>query len=191
MTGAPVDRFAAIAAKIVGEIGTTASEAMPFPWFCKNIFRARDVQWAGYVGEIWHQKQALAFGINLEFIPAWRKVFPKIKGNLDYFSNYLQEFQNLEWHWMARPGRIAKNPKIRYLSPKVRTCDVDYAKWFTELEDILEKRWKWSSSTSIRPQIQVMRHVGLPTQLTDEVLIKQNIEQTVIDLQPLVDFFWR
>ena len=191
MTNSPIERFAAIAAKIVREIDTTNSAAMPFPWFCKDIFRDRDVQWAGYVGEIWQQKQALAFGINLEFIPAWRKVFPKIKGNLDYFSNYLQGFQNLEWHWMARPGGIAKNPKVRYLSPKIRTCDVDYSKWFTELDDILEKRWKWSSSTPIRPQIQVMRQIGLPAQLTDEELIKQNIDQTVVDLQPFVDFFWR
>jgi len=191
MTNTPVDKFAAIAAEIVGEIDTIASDAMPFPWFCKDIFRQRDVQWAGYVGEIWQDKHALAFGINLEFTPAWRKVFPRIKGNLDYFSNYLQGFQNLEWHWMGRPGVIAKNPKTSYLSPNIGTCYVDYTKWLIELDNILEQRKMWSQNIRMRPQIQIMRQIGLPAQLIDEDLIRQNIEQTVVDLQPFVNFFWR
>ena len=183
-----IQDYAAIAAQVVGELDVIAHNAKPNPWFCKDIFRKRDIQWAGYIGDISAQEQALVFGINLEFTPAWRKVYPKIKGNFEYFSEFLSQYTNLEWHWMARPGVIAKNPEIRFLSPNMWTFQVDMTKWLRELEDILDRKKMWSATVPIRPQIQIMRYIGLPIQLSDVPLIKQNVQQTALDLQPLVNF---
>ena len=180
--------YTAITARVVGELDAINPDAIPNPWFCKDIFRKRDFQWAGYIGDFSQQEQALVFGINLEFIPAWRKVYPKISGNLGNFSDFLQRYKNLEWHWMARPGGRTRNPEIRYLSPQMWTFQVDVNQWVGDLEQILYQKKMWSASMPIRPQIQIMRHIGLPIQLTDKSLIKQNIQQTVSDLQPLVDF---
>ena len=188
MAHTPIQNFAAITAQLVGELDIIADDAKPNPWFCKDIFRKRDLQWAGYVGDFSKQEQALVFGINLEFTPAWRKAYPKIRDNFDYFSKFLHEHKNFEWHWMARPGVIAKNPEIRFLSPKMWTFQVDLTEWVRELVDTLERKQMWSPSIPIRPQMQIMRHIGLPIQFPDAHLIKQNIQQTVIDLQPLVDF---
>lgn len=188
MTHTPIQDFAEIAAQLVGKMAIIAPDAFPNPWFCKDIFRKRDLQWAGYIGDFSTEKEALVFGINLEFTPAWRKVYPKIKADFGYFSDFLRRYKNLEWHWMARPGVIAKNPEIRFLAPKTWTFQVNPAEWLVELEDILEKRKMWSSNVPMRPQIQIMRRVGLPIQLTDKPLIKKNIHQTVLDLKPLVDF---
>ena len=182
-----IQDFAAITAQVVGDL-EIRPDAEPNPWFCKDIFRKRDLQWAGYIGDISLQTNALVFGINLEFTPAWRKVYPKIKKNFSFFSEFLGKYRNFEWHWMARPGVIAKNPEIKYLSPPTWTFKVELKEWLSELEDILEKKKMWSSSIPIRPQIQIVRCVGLPMQLSDTVLITHNIEQTVLDLQLLVDF---
>jgi hypothetical protein len=46
----------------------------------------------------------------------------------------------------------------------------------------------WKLDVPMRPQIQVMRLMGLPNDISNTALIKQNIQQTVLDLQPLVDF---
>ena len=180
--------FAAITTQLVGELDIIAHDAIPYPWFCKDIFRKRDLQWAGYVGEFSQQDYALVFGINLEFTPAWRKIYPKIKGNFEYFSDFLHQHKNFEWHWMARPGVIAKNPETRYLSPRMWTFQPDLTEWLTELEDILDRKKMWSQSIPIRPQIQIMRYIGLPDQLADDSLIRQNIQQTMLDLEPLVYF---
>ena len=188
MTHTPIQEFAGIAVEIVGELDTIAQDAKPNPWFCKDIFRKRDLQWAGYVGDFSKQEHALVFGINLEFTPAWRRVYPKIKENSGFLSDFLRRYKNFEWHWMARPGIIAKNPEIRYLSPRMWTYRVDMTEWLDELEEILERKKMWSTSVPMRPQVQIVRHVGLPNQLIDVSLIRQNIHQTVIDLQALVDF---
>jgi hypothetical protein len=68
------------------------------------------------------------------------------------------------------------------------TFEVNFTEWFGELQDILEKKKMWSASAPMRPQIQITRHIGLPIQLTDLSLIKQNIQQTVFDLLPMVNF---
>lgn len=187
MAQTSIQEYAGIAAEIIGVVDPIVPDAIPNPWFSKAIFRKRDLQWAGYIGDFSKQEHALVFGINLEFIPAWRKVYPKIKVNIDFISKFLRRYKNFEWHWMARPGIIARNPEIRYLSPRMWTYQVDMTEWLNELEDILEQKKTWPNSVPIRPQIQIMRHIGLPYQLTDVSLIKQNIQQTVIDLQPLVD----
>ncbi len=188
MIHSEIHDYAAIAVQVVGKMDVIAHNATPNPWFCKDIFRKRDLQWAGYIGKISNQEQALVFGINLEFTPAWRRIFPKIKGNIEYFSGLLGKYKNLEWHWMARPGVIAKDPEIRFLSPNMWTFQVDLTKWLSELEDILEKKKMLSASVPIRPQIQIMRYIGLPIQLSDVPLIKQNVQQTALDLQRFVDF---
>lgn len=188
MTHTPIQEFAAIATRLVGELDIIAHEAIPNPWFCKDIFRKRDLQWAGYVGDFSKQEHALVFGINLEFTPAWRKVYPKIKENPDYLLAFLRKHKNLEWHWMARPGVIARNPEIRYLSPRMWTFQVNLNEWLDELEDILDRKKMWSASAPMRPQVQIVRYIGIPNQLFDVSLIMQNLHQTVIDLEPLVDF---
>lgn len=190
MNQAIIQDFAHITAQVVGDMDIIAPDAEPNPWFCKDIFRKRDLQWAGYIGDISLQKQALVFGINMEFIPAWRRAHLKIKEDFASFSQLLGKHRNFEWHWMARPGVIAKNPEIRFLSPpRTWAFLVELPKWISELEDILEKKKMWSPSIPMRPQFQIMRLVGLPIQLNDISLITQNIQQTVCDLQPLVDFF--
>jgi hypothetical protein len=185
-----IQDFATITAHVVGDLDVIAPDAEPNPWFCKDIFRKRDLQWAGYIGDFSLQKHALVFGVNLEFIPAWRRAYIKIKEDFAYFSQLLGKHRNFEWHWMRRPGVIAKNPEIKFLSPpRTWTHQVELTIWINELEDILERKKMWSPSIPMRPQIQIMRLVGLPIQLNDRSLITQNIQQTVIDLQPLVDFF--
>ena len=150
MSNNHLQSFADITAQVIGELDTIAPDAIPNPWFCKDIFRKRDLQWAGYVGDISEQENALVFGINLEFTPAWRKIYPKIKGGLEYFSQFLRRYKNFEWHWMERPGVIAKNPEIRYRS-RMWTFQVDLAQWLVELEEILDRKKMWAQSTPIRP----------------------------------------
>ncbi len=97
--------YANMAAQVVGDVQKVPT-AQPHPWFCKEIFLPRDLQWAGYIGDFSIQKQALVFGINLEFTEAWKRVYPKIKENLSLFSGLLGEHQGLEWHWMGRPSSL-------------------------------------------------------------------------------------
>ena len=188
MSSSTIQDFAAITSQVIGDLDTIASDAEPNPWFSKNIYRKRDLQWAGYLGPIGSVEKALAFGINLEFTPAWRRVYPKIKDNLQYFSQLLSRYPNYEWHWWGRPGTIAKNPKVKWLTAAMLTNQVDLTTWVSELEDILERRKMWSSNAPMRPQIQVMRQVGLPSQLVESAYIRQNIHQVVHDLEPLVEF---
>ena len=188
MSDANLQDYAIIAAQVVSELDIVNPNAEPYPWFCKDIYRKRDLQWAGYIGPISNQDEALVFGINLEFIPAWRKVYPKIKGRFSTFSELLTQNVNLEWHWMGRPGVIARYPEMRFLSPRMWAYQVDLDQWIRELEDILDRKTMWSATAPLRPQMQIMRHIGLPSQLTDSSLIRQNIEQTVHDLGPLVEF---
>jgi hypothetical protein len=188
MTDPAISDFAAIAALIVGKIDEINPDAEPNPWFSKDIFRKKDLQWAGYFGDIDGQPRAFAFGINLEFTPAWRRVFPKLKRHITVFSHLVSQLEGYEWHWMGRPGMIAKNPPIKYFS-RLRTSQVDFTGWITELENILDRKVMWSASVPMRPQIQVMRNVGSPDQLRDTSMFRQNIEKAVKDLRPLVAFF--
>ena len=182
--------FAKFAEEEVGELHKVPT-AKPFPWFCKDIFLPNDIQWAGYIGDFSTNKQALVFGINLEHTDAWKRVLPKIKGNLSLFSRLLCEHKDFEWHWMGRPVQRQSNPPRKCLSQWMWTYQVDYAKWVTELEDILTRKRMWHLSEPMRPQIQVMRLIGLPSEITNTDVIKHNIQQTVLDLQSLVDFIGR
>lgn len=188
MSNDTIHEYAELAAQVIGDLDIIAPDANPNPWFCKDIYRKRDLQWAGYIGDFSKQTKALVFGINLEFTPAWRRIFPKIEANLSTFSEFLTRHKNFEWHWMGRPGMIAKDPGIRFMDEKKWTWQVDFSAWLTELENILNGNTKWSETIPMRPQMQIMRCVGLPGQLSDKNLIKQNILQTTLDLQPLVEF---
>jgi hypothetical protein len=186
MSGMILADFAAVAARAVGALDVVNPDADPHPWFCKNIYRKKDLQWAGYIGPFSEQKTALVFGVNLEFTPAWRKAYPKIKSNQSRFSELLKMHKNYLWHWWGRPGMITRNPEVRPLSPPIWTNQVDVQEWIGELEDILDRKKMWSESIPMRPQIQIMRIVGLPNQLNGSDLILTEIQQTVLDLQPLV-----
>jgi hypothetical protein len=190
MTRNSTQDFADIISQIIGDLDIVNPDALPNPWLCKNIFRKKDLQWAGYIGDFSQQEHALVFGINLEFTGAWRRIYPKVRDNYNYFSECLRGYLNFEWHWMARPGVIAKNPEIRYRS-RMWAYQVDVDAWLGDLDSILERRVMWSPSVPMRPQMQIVRCIGLPTQLSDVSLIRQNIQQTVADLQPLVDFLGR
>jgi len=180
--------FKEITSQVIGEIDLYTPNAEPNPWFCKNINRKNDLQWAGYLGQIGSERKALAFGLNLEFTPAWRRVLPKIKSDFQYFSQLLSQYANYEWHWWGRPGVVAKNPKVRVLATATWTNQVDLTSWLSDLEDILEKRKKWSLDVPMRPQIQVMRQVSLLNQIMDSTIIGQNIKQIEQELKPLVNF---
>lgn len=189
MTPPHIEDFARIADQVVGKMDVINVAAEPYPWFCKDIFRKRDLQWAGYIGHVNDQENALAFGVNLEFTPAWRRVFPKLKHNIETFSMLLCRHKGYDWRWMGRPGVIAKNPPVRFLSPIVPTEQIDITKWVRELEDILDRKVMWSVRAPMRPQIQVMRKVGSIDEINEISAVHHNIKQTVNDLKPLVAFF--
>jgi hypothetical protein len=178
-----VYKYARIVEQVVGDLHI-AAKAKPNPWFCKDIFLPKDLQWAGYIGDFSTYSTAMVFGINLEFRGAWDRVRRQIKKNLPLFSELLCKHKDLEWHWMSCPTQRSENPPIRHIYPKLWTYQVDYVKWFDELEDILDNK------KHLRPQIQVMRLIGLPEDKSNTALIKQNVEKTVLDLQPLVDFLF-
>ena len=85
-----IQQFADIVVGVIGPLDIFASDAMPNPWFSKDIFRKRDLQWAGYIWDFSRQGKALVFGLNLEFIPAWRRAYPRIKESLTFFTRILQ-----------------------------------------------------------------------------------------------------
>lgn len=180
--------FAEMASQVIGKLDRLVADAELYPWFCKDISRKRDLQWGGYLGRIGSEEKVLAFGLNLEFTRAWGRVYPKIRGNLQQLSALLNRYPNYEWHWWGRPGMIAKNPPRRNLAPEVWANQVDVTKWVSELEDILERRKMWSVTVPMRPQMQIMRNVGLSDPPTDRVLIRENIQQVVYELEPLVAF---
>ena len=183
------DDFAEITRQVIVDLDTITKNADPYPWFCKDIFRKKDLQWAGYLGPIGSERNAMAFGLNLEFTSAWRRIFPKIKSDIQYFSQLIGKYPNYEWHWWGRPGIIAKNPPREIITDPMWTNQVDFASWVNELEDILEKRKMWSQDVPMRPQIQIMRQVGLHNQILDSKLLSQNIKQIVEELGELVEFF--
>jgi hypothetical protein len=182
--------FANIAEEVIGDLHKVPT-SRPYPWFCKDIFAPNDLQWAGYIGNFAVYKGALVFGINLEFTGGWKRILPKIRTNIQLFSSLLSEFKDLEWHWMGRPAQRYKDPPIKYITPNMWTYQVDYVDWLSELEDIIDQKMMWKPSVPMRPQIQVMRLIGLPNEMTHKTVIKPNIQQTVLDLQRIVEFFRR
>jgi hypothetical protein len=181
--------YARIVEQVVGKLHI-APTAKPNPWFSRDIYSPRDLQWGGYVGDLGIHKVAMVFGLNLEFLGAWKRVYPKVKENLPAFIEMLTKHKDLEWHWMSRPTQRSKDPPIKFLSPNMWTYQVDFEKWLIELEEILYPT-KVRKLSPIRPQIQVMRLIGLPEDISNPALIKQNVEQAVLDLQLLVNFLGR
>jgi hypothetical protein len=189
MSAEILQRFAEISEEVIGRLYIISPEAKPWPWFCKDIFRKRDLQWAGYLGPFSKQEDALAFGINIEFIPAWRRALPKIVDHISEFSLYLSKLENMEWHWWGRPGRLMRNPGIKILHDPIWASQVDARNWLSELEDILDGKLLWSENIPMRPQIQIIRLVGTSAQISDQELIRQNVRQVVMDLESLVAVF--
>jgi hypothetical protein len=183
MTYLTFSDFATITSQIIGELDELKLDAKPWPWFCRNIFREKDLQWTGSQGQ-----KALALGLNLEFTPAWRRIYPKIKNNPLYFSRLLGNCHNFEWHWKGRPGMIAKDPPTKYLTPVIWVDQVDLTKWMSDIEDILDKRKMWSSKVPMRPQLSIMRQVGAISQVFDSVILHQSIQKIVDELDPLIAF---
>jgi hypothetical protein len=149
-----LQRFAEISEEVIGRLDIVSPEAKPWPWFCKDIFRKRDLQWAGYLGSFSKQEDALAFGVNIEFIPAWRKAFPKIKDNISDFSLSLSKLENMEWHWWGRPGRLMKNPEIKILHDPIWASQVDVINWLSELADILNGKVLCSETLQCAPRFR-------------------------------------
>lgn len=44
MTTTSLNDYAAIAAQVIGKLDVIAPNSEPNPWFCKNIFRKRELQ---------------------------------------------------------------------------------------------------------------------------------------------------
>jgi len=63
---------------------------------------------------------------------------------------------------MGRQTQRYKNPPIKHLFQRVWTYQVDYDKWVSDLNDILEHTRIWNLNVPMWPQIQVKRLIGLP-----------------------------
>lgn len=177
--------FADAATKVIGKLDILNPQADPYPWLCKDINRKKDIQWAGYVGPIFDEKNALVFGFNLEFTASWKRIFPKLCRETDTFTGMLQSIPGYEWHWWGRPAVIGKNPKVRFLSKPILTEQVNVNMWISELEDILEKRMGWSSTIAMRPQIQIVQQVALINQASTINSLSARIQEIVLELKAI------
>jgi hypothetical protein len=193
MTSNCFTKYSEIVENIIGELDRNKEHGKPFPWFCKDIFRKNDLQWAGYIGFFSKQENALVFGINIEHKPAWERVFPHIREHADSFSELLSKLVNMKWHWWGIKGKIRRNPpRDPQLQHEEWTSEVVVNRWLEELENILNRKKLWweDNKTHMRPQLQIMRLVGTCDQLLlDEDLIKHNIQQTIADLKPITSLF--
>jgi len=179
------NEFADAATKVIGKLDTINPQADPYPWFCKDINRQDDIQWAGYLGPVFDENKALVFGFNLEYIASWKRIFPKLCRETDTFSDMLKSVPGYEWHWWGRSSNIGKNPKVRELSNPIRTERVDVNLWITELEDILEKRKGYSSNVAMRPQIQIVQQVGLSGKISTPGSLCEGIQKIISELKPI------
>lgn len=176
------------ATKVLGKLDMVNMQADPYPWFSKDINRDDDIQWGGYIGPIFEESKAMVFGFNLEYIASWKRIFPKLCRETDTFSEMLQATSGYEWHWWGRSAVINDNPKVRVLAPPVRAEDVNVNRWLSELEDILEKRTGWSSTITMRPQIQIVRQVGVGRQASGSDSLVADIQKVMQELKPIALF---
>lgn len=176
------------ATKVIGKLSSVNPQADPYPWFCKDINRKDDIQWAGYLGPIFNESNALVFGFNLEFTSSWKRIFPKLCRETDSFTEMLQNIPGYEWHWWGRAAVIGKNPKFRVLSQPIRAEQVNVNMWISELEDILEKRLGWSSNIAMRPQMQIVQQVALSNKVGTHDALISRIQEIVTELKPIVGF---
>jgi hypothetical protein len=176
------------ATKVLGKLSSVNPQADPYPWFCKDINRKEDIQWAGYLGPIFDEDKALVFGFNLEFTASWKRIFPKLCRETDTFTGLLQNIPGYEWHWWGRSSIIGKNPKVRVLSEPILTGELNVNMWLSELEEILEKRQGWSPTIVMRPQVQIVQQVALSNQVCTQDSLISRIQEIVSELKPIVGF---
>jgi hypothetical protein len=154
-------------------------------WFCKDIRRKKDLQWAGYVGKYSDINRALVFGLNLEFTPAWRRLYPLLIAQSGYLQSIFASLDDAEWHWWGRPGYLVRNPEIEWLQQAIPPSMVDVLSWLNELEQILDRKKTWSNGRPMRPQMQIMFVVGEPVVPLNELEIVRNMENVYNRLSPL------
>jgi len=155
---------------------------LPVPWFARNSWDR--VQWAPYVGDCFGPG-ALAFGINVEFLPTWRKIRPRLQ--ISALEECLRPLGKDEWHWEGRPGFLCRNPEVVPLYQHQPLSQIDLTRWLHNLDEILDGRRTWRDGRPMRPQLQVMRRIG-PARLgasADE--IRHAMRRAAADMQPLMD----
>jgi hypothetical protein len=180
--------LAEAAAKVLGKLDTLNPQADPYPWFCKDINRKKDIQWAGYYGPIFDESNGLVFGFNLEFTSSWKRIFPKLCRETETFADMLKAIPGYEWHWWGRSAVIGRNPRVRFLSKPIPVEQVDVNLWITELEDILERRTGWSTTIAMRPQIQIVQQVAISNQATTSSYLCSVIQNIILELKPIALF---
>jgi len=176
------------ATKVLGKLDTVNLQADPYPWFSKDINRDDDIQWGGYFGPIFDESKALVFGFNLEYIASWKRIFPKLCRESDTFADMLKSIPGYEWHWWGRSAVVNNNPKVRVLAPPIPVENVSVNTWLSELEDILEKKTGWSAAIAMRPQIQIVRQVGLSKQASSSSSLSEEIQKVIQELKPIALF---
>ncbi|NTU44918.1 MAG: hypothetical protein HGA99_05280 [Chlorobiaceae bacterium] len=159
------------------------------PWFCKDIQRKKALQWAGYLGECSRMNRTLAFGLNLEFTPAWRLVYPKLRSNLSELQSLLAGLDNAEWHWDGRPGFKVRNPPTERLEEPKPPPQVDVFSWLNELDQILNQQKLWNNGKRMRPQMQIMFVVGQPKFPLNEAQLVRDMGKAIKRLSPLITLF--
>ena len=164
-------------------------ENAPTPWFCKDIWRKKDLQWAGYLGKCSGINRTLALGLNLEFTGAWRRVYPKIRANFRDMQSILAGLDSAEWHWWGRPGFRVPNPGTDFLQDPIPSSQVDVLSWLNELEKILNHQKTWRNGKPMRPQMQIMFVVGEPIAPLNEVQLVRNMGSVFERLSPLLSIF--
>jgi len=185
-----LERYAEIFKNKYGGTVEIRPDADPAPWFCKDIRRKKDLQWAGYVGKCSDIERTLAFGLNLEFTPAWGRVYPILTTQSGYLQSYFSGLDDAEWHWWGRPGYLARNPKIEELQKPMPLSKVDVLSWLNELDQILQsQKTLRSNGRRMRPQMQIMFVVGEPVVSLNDVEIVRNMESVCSRLNPLISLF--
>jgi hypothetical protein len=98
-----VYKYARIVEQVVGELHIVPT-AKPNPWFSRDINSPNDLQWGGYVGDFSAHKQALVFGINLEFTGAWKWCIPKLRETYPFFHSCFASIKTsngIEWAYQG------------------------------------------------------------------------------------------
>ncbi|MDO8589431.1 MAG: hypothetical protein Q7T82_20605 [Armatimonadota bacterium] len=165
------------------EVGYPDQESpLPVPWFAHNHWNK--VQWAAYIGDC-QGPGALAFGVNIEFLPVWRKIRPRLE--VGRLKDVLEVIAEDLWNWQGRPGYICRNPGVETLYSPQPVADVDLAQWLGDLDEILHGNVKWHDGRPMRPQLQVMRRVGNNSLSQDMHEVRGNIRQAMRDMSPLMN----
>ena len=184
-----VQLFSKIFQPIIEKECVTNTNASPFAYFFCNVFAQKNLQWGGYIGKGFGKQLVLSLGLNLEFLPPWRVAYPNILQNKRTFQNHLRILSDYEWHWLGRPGFIAKNPEVIELSKPICASDLNVEAWLEELNDILEKRKTWRNGLQMRPQFLLLGQIGEPDIINQPDIVSKRAKIIVKELSPLIGFF--